>query len=285
MRSKPITTFDNLVSYTLYEDGIIVNDRTGKQLKQSIGKKGGLKCTLYRVDGTRKSITVPHLLLAEFCGIKYEPNKVVKYKDGNKNNINLDNLEYTLFKPTRVYSKPKKREGVIRYCETCNYEIYTIDKLEEFVTQSDCDYGKRNLCKPCRQAQRNLASGGTFSNRLVLPEHLQQKRSYLENREKRLAKVKEYAQNNRGKCNALSKKYKMDKEQRTPKWLTDDDFWLMEQAYIVAQERTEKYGIQFHVDHIIPLRGKYVSGFHCPTNLQVIPWHENISKSNKYEVA
>jgi len=230
MRSKTITTFDNLVSYTIYEDGRIVNDRTGKQLKQSIGKKGGVKCSLYRVNGTRKSITVPHLLLAEFLGVVYEPNKVVTYKDGDKYNIHLDNLDYTVFKPKRVYDKPKKREGVIRYCETCNYEIYTTDKLDEFVTQSDCDYGKRNLCKSCRQAQRNVANGGTFTNRLILPVQLQQKRSYLENREERLAKVKEYAKNNRGKCNALAKRYKMDKEKRKPKWLTEDAFWLMEQT-------------------------------------------------------
>lgn len=74
------------------------------------------------------------------------------------------------------------------------------------------------------------------------------------------------------------------KLQRTPKWLTEDDIWAMQEAYHLANLRTKLFGFSWHVDHIIPLQGKLVSGLHTPYNLQVIPAKENLSKINRYEV-
>lgn len=39
----------------------------------------------------------------------------------------------------------------------------------------------------------------------------------------------------------------------------------------------------FDVDHIIPLRGEFISGLHVPSNLKIIPRNVNNSKSNKYD--
>ena len=71
------------------------------------------------------------------------------------------------------------------------------------------------------------------------------------------------------------------KKQRTPRWLTPDDFWMIEQVYELAALRTKMFGFKWHVDHIIPLQGKTVSGLHVPWNLQVIPALVNLKKGNK----
>ena len=101
------------------------------------------------------------------------------------------------------------------------------------------------------------------------------------------AKQKEIARKTRLKnmprVIASVNKRRADKLNRTPKWLTKDDLWLIKEAYELAGLRTKMFGFKWHVDHIIPLKGKLVSGLHVPTNLQVIEGRLNIMKNNKFE--
>jgi hypothetical protein len=95
---------------------------------------------------------------------------------------------------------------------------------------------------------------------------------------------KQWELSNPGKKQAILAKRRAAKLQRTPAWLTPDDFWLMGQAYELAALRTKMLGFLWHVDHVIPLQGKVVSGLHVPTNLRVIPGTDNLKKHNSYSV-
>lgn len=53
------------------------------------------------------------------------------------------------------------------------------------------------------------------------------------------------------------------------------------EAYDLACDRLDQTGVEWHVDHMLPLRGDEVSGFHHWSNLQVIPAAMNMTKSNK----
>tara|TARA_X000001382_G_C3049592_1_gene140629 strand:+ start:59 stop:517 length:459 start_codon:yes stop_codon:yes gene_type:complete len=62
------------------------------------------------------------------------------------------------------------------------------------------------------------------------------------------------------------------KLQRTPKWA---NFETIKQFYLNCPKG-------YHVDHIIPLQGKNVSGLHILNNLQYLTKTQNLSKGNKF---
>lgn len=69
-------------------------------------------------------------------------------------------------------------------------------------------------------------------------------------------------------------KYKLEKQKRTPKWANLEK---IKEFYINCPNGYE-------VDHVIPLRGKLVSGLHIESNLQYLTKFQNSSKNNSYEV-
>jgi hypothetical protein len=69
----------------------------------------------------------------------------------------------------------------------------------------------------------------------------------------------------------------------TPAWLTKADFRRMERYYEKAARLTRETGVQYQVDHIVPLRGKTVCGLHTPQNLRVIPAAKNYRKANAFK--
>ena len=72
---------------------------------------------------------------------------------------------------------------------------------------------------------------------------------------------------------AYTQEYLAKKSLRVPPWV---DNQKINEFYANCPEG-------FHVDHIIPLRGKLVSGLHVHYNLQYLPKRENILKGNRFE--
>lgn len=91
---------------------------------------------------------------------------------------------------------------------------------------------------------------------------------------------KKWKQANRDRHNALGMKRHAAKMNRTPPWLTKEQFAEMKEFYIVAKLMTERTGVAHEVDHIVPLQGETVSGLHVPWNLQVIKRSANRAKRN-----
>ena len=107
---------------------------------------------------------------------------------------------------------------------------------------------------------------------------------YAKNQEVIREKIKIRRKNNPHIETAISAKKRATKLKRTPCWLTKKDILKIKKLYELASKKTKETGTPWHVDHIIPLRGKKVSGLHVPANLRVIPAMENLKKSNKWKI-
>ena len=100
------------------------------------------------------------------------------------------------------------------------------------------------------------------------------KRYRAKHQERIRARKRAWKKANPGKCSYENRQREIAKIKRIPQWLTKEDLQLIKEFYI---NRPKGY----HVDHIVPLQGKNVSGLHCPWNLQYLPALENIRKGNR----
>jgi hypothetical protein len=176
----------------------------------------------------------------------------------------------------------------MKTCTHCHQEKL----FEAFYTSSTHKSGYVSWCKNCEadrckakfecRKEKQLAKAKEW--RLLNPDANEASiQSWRKNNPKRMAAIyQDWAKRNPAKVNAKWMKRDAAKKHRTPSWLTLDEFWMIEQAYDIAAKRSQMLGIEFHVDHIVPLQGKTVSGLHVPWNLQVIPAKLNQQKSNHF---
>ena len=185
------------------------------------------------------------------------------------------------------FNKDKtKKDGLQTHCKLCRAQT-NCDKAREYAKQ----YRQTH-----REKLREYAQQYRQTNRDKTLEYCRQWRKA--NRDKTRKSAQEYRQTNPDKArqsirkwreantdkrNALEAKRRAAKLQRTPHWLTKDQLDEIETFYTVALAFRLFTGLTYHVDHIVPLQGKNVSGLHVPWNLRVIPETDNLKKSNSFE--
>jgi hypothetical protein len=98
---------------------------------------------------------------------------------------------------------------------------------------------------------------------------------YAGNRERVLARKAAYYADNPEKSAVYVKLRRTRERLATPPWLTEEELATMRKL----KARAKALGMS--TDHIVPLKGKYVSGLHVPWNLQILPLEVNLKKSNK----
>ena len=188
----------------------------------------------------------------------------------------------------------------MKQCKYCR-EIKV--KEGNFRKRTDTKCGFEAKCNICFNKDRPSRAGSEYSrlhwqeyyakNRRSILEKQKSDKSkaeyarkrYLQKRDDIKEKKKAYMQTPRAK--ALHAKNQSHRNRRLlkaqPKWLSKADMQAMQYVYWLAQDLKYTTGEVYHVDHIVPLRGKNVCGLHVPWNIQILPADVNRRKSNKME--
>lgn len=172
----------------------------------------------------------------------------------------------------------------LKLCSGCKIEKST----SEFSKKGDRLQAK---CKPCVNAYNKVH----YESNIDLRRE-QSRKYYRENREICVERKRTYRENNKELVRSNDKKsyhknknsyrhhkaaYKKRLKEATPNCLTLEHKQEIVSVYKLAEDCRLTSGLIYHVDHIVPLKGKNICGLHVPWNLQVLPQHINLSKSNK----
>ena len=152
--------------------------------------------------------------------------------------------------------------------------------------------GKNSAKNPYRGGSTPLVTNCGYGRcpanaRLIKIMHYERNKSAYKARamsrpaeEKRFHKS-EWKKKNKGLVAASVSSRKAHIRQATPKWLTKEQKKAIKAFYIEADRLKASTGVDYEVDHIVPVRGGIVSGLHVPWNLRVITAEENQKKNRK----
>ena len=102
--------------------------------------------------------------------------------------------------------------------------------------------------------------------------------------EKGKTSKKRYRQTEKGRVNSRKNdaKYRAKILEATVSW---SDKAKIDVVFAQATRKTIQTGVDYHVDHIVPLQGKTVSGLHVEGNLRIVLASINKSKKNQFTPA
>jgi len=153
---------------------------------------------------------------------------------------------------------PERRKGTLitilelydrQLCTQCK----TVKPRSEFYENKHNASGRRCECKNC-----SSTGNATY---------------YGENSSAVIEKNAKWAESNPKLTRSYKSKYKASLDNRPVVAWADQD--KIKEIYKNCPEG-------YHVDHIIPRKGKYVSGLHVESNLQYLTAEENLKKSNRF---
>jgi len=165
---------------------------------------------------------------------------------------------------------------------------------EEAIEKGEKTYTSSTVCKKCGSCEKYVSTWSCApcaiksgleklnNEELMKPYRTKEKKKkYCEdNKEKVNGIKKKYAKTERGKavnCERQRRRYARLK-QGIPIEITEQQLRQIQKIYEESQHLTFTTGMQYDVDHILPL---FEGGLHHPDNLQIITHKEHLMKTSQ----
>lgn len=174
---------------------------------------------------------------------------------------------------------------ICKYCqETKPLDLFVADKRNfdgRAPTCKACSY-KRNREWVAANPERNREMKRASKKRVYTIE--KRRREYTQGDVARKAAVKKTwndAHKIERRISAAIRKRHV--RRATPSWISEEEKRVVRRFYKAAKLLSQYSEENYHVDHVIPLRGKLVCGLHVPWNLQILEAKTNQQKSYRFD--
>ena len=180
--------------------------------------------------------------------------------------ISRDRMSYKCKTCQRAASKAWRIANPERQKKN-NDEWYALNKakIADKKRLATSNWRKANLIRARESSRRGMA------NWLSKPENIKKHRD----------RAKDWFRANPGRRRFFIAQRRARLLKATPEWLTTEDMAAIRAFYLKALQMERLTKKKYHVDHIIPLQSKDVSGLHVPWNLQILESTVNLRKHNK----
>lgn len=177
--------------------------------------------------------------------------------------------------PEGFYKDATRKDGLTLWCKECCRAAY-VNSAPSISAKKAAAYKNDPTAAKSRAAKRRALK------REDIKDHKRQQFASLsiDRKHARFEALRQWKAANPAKVLANTRRRQTRKMQACPAWLTEPQRRAILEFYKAAENLYKTFGVKFHVDHIVPLRGGTVCGLHVPWNLQLLSAVDNIKKRN-----
>jgi hypothetical protein len=164
-----------------------------------------------------------------------------------------------------------------KVCSCCNEEL----PATEF-RQRTYKNGNKYLYSQCKSCEKDKVYSYREENKEHLNAYNRERYAKSVGGLKRMSPLNNTDEHRRMK--ACVKATVRNKRTKTATLSSEKEFTdlVVKEMVLSKKDYLERYGEEYHIDHIVPLKGETVCGLHVWYNLQLMPKLENLKKGNRF---